>query len=393
MVNNYLTAYIPKAMEVAKAMRGKDERFVWTVGSWMIREYLRRGGDPAAMEDAIAHGDIRWHGLPFTTHTELMNVPLFEHGAAISQQLDQRFGMTTRAAKMTDVPGHTRSMVPLLAKAGIRFLHIGVNSASTVPSVPPLFIWRAPTGEEVVVMYQSDYGKFTEIGDSGIALYFAHTGDNHGPQSVEQIEKIYTELHEKYPDVRLRAATLEDVADVALQVRDLPVVTSEIGDSWIHGTGPDPKKVSGYRAMLRLAETLPEAEREAVYDALLPVPEHTWGLDGKSFLNPGSEGEHRYFVRTEFEAMRPTAPFQLMESSWQEQRNYVKSAAEVLSGSARVRAEQALAEASCPAFDPAGYEQLDPAQPVQLGSFTVTVGENGALTSLMKGEQQLAARP
>ena len=119
VVDNYLNAYIPKAMEVAKAMRGKDERFVWTVGSWMIREYLRRGGDPAAMEDAIAHGDIRWHGLPFTTHTELMNVPLFEHGAAISKQLDQRFGMTTRAAKMTDVPGHTRSMVPLLAKAGI----------------------------------------------------------------------------------------------------------------------------------------------------------------------------------------------------------------------------------------------------------------------------------
>ena len=55
---------------------------------------------------------------------------------------------------MTDVPGHTRAIVPLLAEAGIRFLHIGVNPASTPPRVPSLFRWRDPSGVEVMVMYQ-----------------------------------------------------------------------------------------------------------------------------------------------------------------------------------------------------------------------------------------------
>ena len=80
-------------------------------------------------------------------------------------------------------------------------------------------------------MYQKDYGAFAPIGDSGTAIYFAHTGDNHGPQGPEQILKVYGELRRKYPGVKLRAGTLEDVAKVALGLSGLPVVTKEIGDS------------------------------------------------------------------------------------------------------------------------------------------------------------------
>ena len=62
------------------------------------------------MEDGIAAGDIVWHGLPFTTHTELMDpgiVPVRPLGSPRS--LDRRFGRKTIAAKMTDVPGpHAR---------------------------------------------------------------------------------------------------------------------------------------------------------------------------------------------------------------------------------------------------------------------------------------------
>ncbi|MGO8565506.1 hypothetical protein ACC743_40025, partial [Rhizobium ruizarguesonis] len=56
-------------------------------------------------------------------HTELMSPDLFRAGLSYSQELDRLFGKTTIAAKMTDVPGHTLVMVPLLCEAGIRFLH------------------------------------------------------------------------------------------------------------------------------------------------------------------------------------------------------------------------------------------------------------------------------
>lgn len=136
VVENYMKNFLPNAMKVAKQMRGEKERFIWTAGSWLIWKFLEESPDAELLEDAIRHGEVRWHGLPFTTHTECMNQELFEYGTSLSAKLDQHFGMKTVAAKMTDVPGHTISMVPLLAEKGIRFLHIGVNPASTKPDVP-----------------------------------------------------------------------------------------------------------------------------------------------------------------------------------------------------------------------------------------------------------------
>ena len=43
---------------------------------------------------------------------------------------------------------------------------------------------------------------------------------------------------------RIQAATLSDVAAAVDRVRNsLPVVTSEIGDTWIYGCASDPVKV------------------------------------------------------------------------------------------------------------------------------------------------------
>src|SRR5262249_49821235 len=123
---SYFENYIPSAIRLAKELRerGGEERFIWTTGSWLIYEYLERAtvAQRKLLEDAILAGDIVWHGLPFTTHTELMDVSLFKYGLSLSQALDQRFGRKTIAAKMTDVPGHTRAIVPLLEEAGIQFL-------------------------------------------------------------------------------------------------------------------------------------------------------------------------------------------------------------------------------------------------------------------------------
>ena len=58
----------------------------------------------------------------------------------LSQSLDRRYGRTTTGAKMTDVPGHSRGLIGPLAENGVKFLDIGVNSASTPPAVPSLFV-------------------------------------------------------------------------------------------------------------------------------------------------------------------------------------------------------------------------------------------------------------
>ena len=107
------------------------------------------------------------------------------------------------------------------------------------------------------------------------------------------------------------------------EIKNLPVFEKEIGDTWIHGAGTDPQKISRYRRLLRhISENgVPECD---LSDSLLLVPEHTWGMDQKTFFR-----NETAFTAEELEACaewrRP------IEQSWQEQRDYV-AAAEKLMG-------------------------------------------------------------
>ena len=336
----YFTDFIPRALDVAAELRrtGAD-RFRWTTGAWLIYEFLERASpaERAHMEQAIAAGDIHWHALPFTTHSELMDAELFAFGLSLAQRLDERFARRTIAAKMTDVPGHTRAIVPLLAQAGVQFLHLGVNGASTPPDVPPAFLWRDPSGAEVVVMYQrGGYGDFGALPGLGHALAFAHTEDNIGPQTAGQARASFARLRERFPNAEVIGSTLDAFAKQAARVKaQLPVVTGEIGDTWIHGVGSDPQKVARFRALSRLrnrwmangAAQQHAKEVDAFGRALLMVPEHTWGMDIKMHLN-----EYRSYARAPFAAAREQANFRAFESSWAEQRAYLDTAQAALLG-------------------------------------------------------------
>ena len=195
VVNNYMNNFIPNAIKVGNELKGTKTPFVWTVGSWLIWEALKRDQD-GSVEQAIKDGIITWHALPYTSHTELMSAKLFDYGMSLSKKLDERFGRKTTAAKMTDVPGHTIGMVPIMNKNGVDFLHIGVNPGTPNPRVPSLFRWKCGDSE-VIVMYEESYGEMRDFGD--FVVCFGHTNDNMGPQSPDEIIKLYKELEEKYP--------------------------------------------------------------------------------------------------------------------------------------------------------------------------------------------------
>ena len=93
------------------------------------------------MEDA-SRAAIGVAALPFSWQTEMISPSMIEGSLALAQSLDKRFGKFSTGAKMTDVPGHTRGIIPPLAKHGVTFLEIGVNGGSTPAQVPPLFLWR-----------------------------------------------------------------------------------------------------------------------------------------------------------------------------------------------------------------------------------------------------------
>ncbi|OCP02819.1 MULTISPECIES: DUF5054 domain-containing protein [unclassified Ensifer] len=351
----YHERFIPQAIETGAHFHNEnpdEPMFIWTTGAWLIWDHLhsRSKQEVARLEQAIERGLIRWHALPFTTHTELMSPDLFGAGLSYAQELDRRFGLKTIAAKMTDVPGHTLGMVPLLAEAGVRFLHIGVNSASPPPEIPDVFRWRAPDGAEIVVMYQRSYGEtyFPEGLSDGLS--FAHTSDNIGPQSVSQAAEAYRDILRHEPGATVCAATLEDYGKLMWEARErFPIVEKELGDSWIHGSGTDPEKIARYLALQRLygrfAEERMTASRQAFGRKLTLVAEHTCGVDIKSFLR-----DEKAWARPAFEAARKTDPrFHYTEASWAEQRAYLDQAVAELDGEDAARARAALGDLAIPA--------------------------------------------
>lgn len=92
VLDQYMNQMIPAAIKTARQLRetGGEERLIWTIGSWLIAEYLRTQSVEKVreMREAIEAGDVRWHGIPFTMHTDIMSAELFEYGLTLSQRLD-----------------------------------------------------------------------------------------------------------------------------------------------------------------------------------------------------------------------------------------------------------------------------------------------------------------
>ncbi len=349
----YHERFIPQAIDTAEHFYAEDPAhpaFIWTTGAWLIWDHLnsQSKGRVRRLEWAIERGLIRWHALPFTTHSELMSPALFRAGLSFAEELDRRFGVMTTAAKMTDVPGHARGIVPLLAAAGVKFLHLGVNSASPVPDVPDVLRWRAPDGSEILVMYQASYGETHFPKGFAEGLSFAHTNDNAGPQSVPQTVDAYRALRHHHPEAEIKASTLDTYGELLWARREeFPVVEQEIGDSWIHGSAADPVKTKHFLAMQRLYDAFVEEgpltpARRAFGRALTLVAEHTCGVDIKSYLRDQSAWDRASFAVARKKDFR----FGFAERSWGEQRRYIEAAIAELKEMDRAIAKAALASLS-----------------------------------------------
>lgn len=418
----YLNEFIPKAAAIAGELNaGGAKRFVWTTGSWLIKEALENGSaeNRQALLQALRSGNIAPHAMPFTTHTELLDADTLDYGLSIVDQIDAITGRKTIAAKMTDVPGHTIGLVPLLARHGVKLLHIGVNGASAMPEVPPCFLWRS--GEsEVVVIYSGDYGGAFESELIDSVLYFDHTLDNHGASSAAAVRAHFETIQKKYPGAHVTAGRLDDYAELIWAVKNqLPVVTAEIGDTWIHGAASDPYKTAGLRTLIRLKnEWLADgrlARTDEAYvqlaDNLLCAAEHTWGLDMKSYF-----ADYEHYLRPDFEQARRRdmvelhhplrgfpqnlltvlqrrrgayhpGSYRAMEQSWAEQRAYLDRALEKLPEELRREALQALSALRPQTLQPLSGDALQRNVDYRIDRWAIRINEYGGIGSLSFGTE------
>lgn len=416
----YLNSFIPEAISLAEHVNTSDKKyFVWTTGSWLLKEMIVNadGIQKEKLITAIKNGNIAPHAMPFTTHSELLDYDTFDYGLSIVDSLDEIRGRKTVAAKMTDVPGHTKAIIPLLAKHGIKLLHIGVNGASAIPEVPECFLWK--NGDyEVVVIYSGDYGGAFKSDFMDEVLYFDHTLDNHGAPSPQKVMDKFNKIQSQFPDYEITAGTMDDFADVIWEYKDkLPVYVGEIGDTWIHGAATDPYKSASLRELMRLKRewlsdgSMQKGRKEYIEfsDALLCIAEHTCGMDSKMHF-----ADYEHYLKKDFKKARSKdsvkmhhllrefpqnfmvalnraggtyqkGSYKKIEKSWQEQRNYINLALSNLNEEHKVQAESVLAG-------------LIPASPVNLpssnhsckavtcGKWSLELNEKGGIGYLACGD-------
>lgn len=426
VLENYNQNYIPRAVEMAFELNQDSDKpmFIWTTGSYLIWQYLKTQPEEQVnrLIEAIENGYISWHGLPVTFHAEAAGELIFDQSMKITKELDQQFGTNTISSKMTDVPGHTKGIVPLLANNGIKFLHIGMNGVSAIPDVPENFIWEHE-GSKVIVSYSYDYGTDIQIEGCDDVLVFAHTHDNSGPQSKEKIMAEYQKIKAKYPGYEISASTIDNYVQALLQSElKIPTVTEEIGDTWIHGIASDPAKMRDFNILEQLMKKWLEQEVVSTTDdfynkfiySMMLIPEHTWGMDIKRYFS-----DYKNYAKEDFITAREanaindealtfrygdigaaTKPemkytshewedrtYSMYEQSWKEQRNYIKEAIEVLPVNLKQEAIQALTIKSITTSG----EQIKPFESVNINGYTVQINQHGALSSLVKDSVEYAS--
>lgn len=338
--------------EVITTCRGTENmgklKFVWTMPSWPLWHIVNNCTPELKKEldELVEAGQVVWHALPFTTHTDFCTPGEYIEGLKYSRMLAEYYHRPAPiAAKMTDVPGHSIMLPDILSEAGVRFLHLGCNEFATPPEVPDLFFWKAPSGRKVLTMYsRGGYG-------SGLVppknwkypvwMALMHTQDNSGPQSAGAITRMVEKIREVYPNAEVVCGTMDDFCREMekCDLSDVPVIDKDLADTWIHGVGAYPKESAVLRENRRKAVALESvyakklldgAENtgalwDSYYEDVTLFEEHTWGADVKTYLGP-----NRVYEKEDFLEAKDSEAYRFMETSWEEQKDRVRRSSESL---------------------------------------------------------------
>jgi hypothetical protein len=312
VVNMYFDTFWPKALKISKELRDNNhtEKYVYTTFSWLASAYLSCPPNQglhcpsveqlATFKDAVKRGDITWPAFPFNSEHAAYDPSMVQFGVNMTHALDDLLGVPRkRVLANRDVPGLTRSLIPVLSAVGVRAINIAPNAQMAPSNVPPAFVWKDsgsgggggngsslfgvkdPSNQEMLTLFWDGWNYGIPGQPSGgcnmicyqtfpgcdTAVYFDWRGEDSGPNvdSAADVLKLYAEARAQYPGAEVVAGGLEDIVSALLKpaaYAALPRLTGEIGDTWSFGIQSDPKKTQDLRMMMRhrtdYAKTHPE---------------------------------------------------------------------------------------------------------------------------------------
>ena len=358
IVNLYRTSMIDRALGLIDGSKNlpKEQRFAWTIPSWVLWQIIWPGQDPvrrARIITAVKEGSLVIHALPVTLQTESLDLEDLVAGLALHTKAAKELGVPlSRSGKMTDVPSHSWILPTLLKNAGIEFLQIGCNPTNERPDVPLLYDWEGPDGSRLLTMHTQGYGSDCEFGhgiyppkdwpyEHWLAVFTAC--DNTPPPSENEVRSLFTETARNLPGVKIRLGKMEDFSDAIRAEQKagavIPVVHADMPDCWIHGMGtmPDMEELARKtRTELIAAGSLdthlrawglprPDIRNSlfTAYERSVMYGEHTWG--GAKNL----QGRNAYADKNFAQTTQTDGTCKWLQNTWNDHAGYMKKSAAI----------------------------------------------------------------
>ena len=346
------------------------------------------------MKRYVEEGHIYWHAFPHNAQPELMNRAFLSQGVRSAQDLARKYNSPSkpRVLSQRDVPGLTRGVIKPLQENGVIGISIGANDFSPPPVVPSTvdcyskglktvrspFVWADTQNNRSIIVdiHPGGYGGITGGIDSATGepyyardgtlcdcigtpyldevMCYAWRGDNYGPPTTLNETSVDFELfQQKFPNAKVVASTLTDYFKLLNNdtvKHCLPVISSEIGDTWMYGTPSDPFKMAGMRIIMReyskflgdfenakenqLSHALENETEAALKDFFryaIKLTEHTWGGCGSSHMNVTRPDNIWTSAELKVARASQSVPFIVKEElSWHEQRKFINKSIHAL---------------------------------------------------------------
>ena len=159
-----LESAIKLAAETADFPEGA--RFKWNSEvMWPVETYLREQ-DPEkvkTMKEAISKGWLGLDAFYANTLTELCSSEELVRLTADARRISLECGVKLQSAMISDIPGWSWGIVPVLARSGVKYLSLGTNTFDRIGSTikdwgDRPFYWVSPSGEEKILCWIHEKG-------------------------------------------------------------------------------------------------------------------------------------------------------------------------------------------------------------------------------------------
>ena len=162
------------------------------------------------------------------------------------------------------------------------------------------------------------------------------------PAGASEVREDFRRFGSMFPNATVVASTLTDffslIDSSPVLTASLPILTSEIGDTWMYGCASDPLKVAQMRAMQRAfaachhagrcsASSEPQIEKFLHYT--LKLFEHTWGGSTAAHMNVSRSEVERVWTVEQLAQAKTEGRYKFinkMEATWTEQRLFIDKA-------------------------------------------------------------------